>query len=159
MVKTNTTKLTLTILLSSILAAVLLLVTPLFFYNSYSYGVFPIWGFNAILGLGAGESLGGITTDYRFTWVLYIALLLFVVLGFTTYYIARKAKGYYIFSAIVYVVLAIIAFNSKAWVVKEALGTSAMHGTSLGIGAWFAGLVAALNAVLCVIEFKTFKLR
>ena len=159
MVKTNTTKVTLTILLSSLITVVVLLLTPLFFVDDLKDGVVAVWGFNAILGLGS-NTVSGITATYNLTWVLYVALLLYVVLGFTTYYIGPKSRGYYVFSALVYVVLAIIAFNSKAWVIKEAFGSSAiLNRTYLGIGAWFAGLVAALNVVLCIVEFKTFKLR
>ena len=159
MVKRNT-KVTLTILLASLVAALVLLVTPLFFVDGLKDGVDAIWGFNAILGLGSGQIISGIAAKYSFTWVLYVAILLFAVMGFTTYYIGPKSRGYYIFSAIVYVVLAVIVFNSKAWVIRETLDSSAIvNRTYLGVGAWVAGLIAALNVILNIVEFRTFKLR
>lgn len=161
--KTNTkTKITKTILLSSIIAVIILILTPLFFvYELESSSLKSIWGFNAIFGLQSSQMIQSVNPIYSFTWVLYVALLLFLVLGFTTYYIGTKSRGYYIFSAIIYVIVAIIIFNSKAWVINEAFsGTkSIITNTHLGIGAWFAGLVASLNVILCIIEFKTFKSR
>lgn len=163
MVKTNLkiTKGTKIILISSIIAVLCLLLTPLFFIDNLSSGIVTIWGFKAILGIGS-FTYGNNLTQFETNWYLFIACLVFLIMGFTTYYIGPKSKGYYIFSVIIFAILAIVCFNSKNWFVvaqKVQNNNKLMNGTYLGIGPWVSGLVCCINAIIGIVEYRTFKLR
>lgn len=156
MVKTNSkvsisTKIT---LYASLLSILVLFLTPIFFIDMLSNGLKTVWGFTAILGL---------QTDYDFNWYIYIACLILLIIGVTTYYIGPKARGYYIFSAIVYVVLAVVIFNSRAWFINGSMHFEntavATNGAHLGVGPWFSGIATCVCAIACLVDFKTYKLR
>ncbi len=156
MVKTNSklsipTKIT---LYASLLSILVLFLTPIFFIDMLSNGLQTIWGFTAILGLQA---------EYDFNWYIYIACLVLLIIGVTTYYIGPKARGYYIFSAIVYIVIAVVIFNSKSWFINGSMhfetGSYVKSLAHLGVGPWFSGIASCVCAITCLIDFKTFKLR
>lgn len=155
MVKTNSkasiaTKIT---LFASLLSVLIFFVTPIFFIGLAS-GLEVVMGFDAILGLKA---------NYDFNWYIYIACLLFLIMGITTYYIGPKAKGYYIFAAIVFVLLAVVCFNSKSWFINGSMhfeyGSYYKDSAHLGIGPWFAGIASIVSCITCIIDFRTYKFR
>lgn len=156
MIKSNskTTIATKIIFYASLLSIVLFFLTPIFFINRLKDGVEVIWGFDAILGL---------KPTYDFNWYIYIACIVFLIMGVTTYYIGPKSKGYYIFSSIVYVVLAVICFNSISWFINGSMhfdnGSFIKNNTYLGIGPWFGGIASIISVIACIVDFRTFKLR
>lgn len=163
MVKTNVKVTTGTkiILISSIIAVLCLLFTPLFFIDGLSSGVSVVMGFKAILGVGSFRYETN-TLNMETIWYLYIACLLFLIIGFTTYYIGPKSRGYYIFTAIVFVIIAVLCLNSKSWfLVGNKVDNPSLlkNRTYLGVGPWLGGLVCIINAIIAIVEYRTYKLR
>ena len=161
------------IFLFCIASVLFLFLTPIIFFDygtSYGIGIKAIWGYQAILGIGSREIYASDGSLFRsmtfdFNWQIYITCLLFILIGFTTYFIGPRAKGYYIFSAILLAVCAIICFASKSWFVNATIhiGLGSGIGDSarahLGVGPWASGFLACFGAVACIFEYKTFKLR
>ena len=93
------------------------------------------------------------------TFVIW-AILITLVLGVTTALIGPKKKGYYIFSAIIFVVLAVIFFTiSSTWLESTVNwgGTAGHQGKPLGVGPWFAGLAASFSAIGSIVANRMSK--
>ena len=150
------------ILVLSLLSVLLLIVTPMQFLNYSKGGVHAIWGWTGIFGGDASLQLSGVvkTLTYDFNWVMYVACILTVVMGVTTFLIAQRNKGYYIFSAIVFAILAIIFFTiSSTWLESTVNwgGTAGHQGKPLGVGPWFAGLAASFSAIGSIVANRMSK--
>ena len=141
------------ILILSLVSILLMIVTPILFVDKGINGVIAVWGWNGIFG---NENAKGLS--FAFNWEIYISCLVLFVIGSTTFLIGPKARGYYIFSAIILVVLAVMFFTTKIWIEKSTNFTGSLN-VNLGVGPWFAGLATSLSAIGCLYEFKTVKLR
>ena len=150
--KTNRSLATNIILLVSVIAVVLAIVTPMFFLDYTKGGVHAIWGWTGIFGGGFQIETNGVeqTISCNFNWVLYVNLLLTLVAGATTYFIGPKAKGYYIFGAILFAVVAIINFSTETWLLSASL-VPAGSVKYLGVGPWLGGIGGVVSAACCVI--------
>lgn len=150
------------ILILSLLSVLLLIVTPMQFLNYGKNGIHAIWGWTGIFGGDVALELGDITKTltYDFNWVIYVACILTLVLGVTTALIGPKKKGYYIFSAIIFVVLAVIFFTiSSTWLESTVNwgGAAGHQGKPLGVGPWFAGLAASFSAIGSIVANRMSK--
>lgn len=155
----NTSKGTKLILFASFIIVALLVLTPTLFFD-LPQGVIAIWGVEAIFG-GTAREAYKITTS--FSWRLYINCLLILLAGFTTYYIAPRARGYYIFGAILFALTTVFTAASQAWLVGVSIASSnpSVLGAACywGIGPVFGSILSLVAAITCIIEYKTFKLR
>lgn len=150
--KQNKSLATNVILLVSVIAVILAIVTPIFFLDYTKGGVHAIWGWTGIFGGDLQITKNGIDEiiSCQFNWVLYVNLLLTIVAGATTYFIGPKAKGYYIFGAILFAVVAIINFSTETWLTSATL--LPLGGVKyLGVGPWVGGLGAVVSLISCII--------
>ena len=139
------------ILIASLVSVLLLIVTPLQFMNFFKDGVHAIWGWTGIFGGDIFITAARDTIHCDFNWVLYVNLLLTIVLGVTTYLIGPKAKGYYIFAAIIFVVIAIINFTTvDVWLKASTLKVTGCE-LYLGIGPWVGGIGGVVSAISCIV--------
>ena len=143
------------ILIAALVSVVLLVLSPLHFIYKPGTGLFAIWGWTGIFGGSLSVDLSGVTRyiECQFNWVLYVNVLLTLVFGVTTYLIGPKAKGYYIFAAIFFVVIAILNFTTaEVWVpsttTKESLTGFVPY---LGVGPWVGGIGAVVSAISCIV--------
>ncbi|CDC41269.1 unknown [Firmicutes bacterium CAG:449] len=150
------------ILLGSIIAVLCIYLTPMFFINFLSDGTATIWGFKAIFG-GSPDQVSSITITYDFNWRPLVISIIFLLIGVTTFLIGPKAKGYYIFSSIVFLGLAIFIFYMKSIVIRPTIHVStsslAMNRAHLGVGPWASGIISSLSCLACIIEYRLAKLR
>ena len=97
--------------------------------------------------------------QFSFNWTLYITLLVIVTIGFTTYFLGPKARGYYIFAALVFIICAIVIYASRIWLVRETIhigtgtATGDYHRSHLGVGPWAGGLFSIIAALACLYVF------
>ena len=169
MAKANTSFVNKLILFLALATVIFMLATPVLFFNyneggfNPDAGVLTIWGAPAILGIGGVN--GYRVMQFSFNWTLYITLLVIVTIGFTTYFLGPKARGYYIFAALVFIICAIVIYVSRIWLVRETIhigtgtATGDYHRSHLGVGPWAGGLFSIVAALACLYEFKTAKLR
>lgn len=164
MVKTNNKKsLATTIIFGMcIISALVLLLTPIMFldYSTMGYGIRPIWGWTGVFGgQYVIENYKNFTID--FSWAAYLTILVFVVLGFTVYFVGPKKRGYYIFTAIILALLAVMSFTMvSTWLLKTFHFNDIDKAlANLGVGPWISGFLACFGAIACLYEFKTAKLR
>ena len=149
------------ILVLSLLSVLLLIVTPMQFLN-FKGGIHAIWGWTGIFGGDMSLNLGEVekVINIEFNWVIYVACILTVIMGVTTYLIAPNNKGYFIFSAIVSVILAIIFFTTKTWLnvlINWPAGNAGYIANPLGVGPWFAGLAASFTAIASIVANRMTK--
>lgn len=172
MVKTKQKKslVTLIILAICIVSALALILTPIVFIDGYQGGtsgantslggkILSIWG---LLGIFGGTfSKYAVTFTIDFCWPAYITVIAFLVLGFVTYYIGPRKRGFYIFTAIVFVLLAVMSFTmSSTWLKSTTHATDYIKSLYyLGVGPWVSGILSCFGAIACIYEFKTVKLR
>ena len=168
MAKANTSFVNKLILFLALATVIFMLATPVLFFNynesGYGVGVVTIWGAPAIFGIG-GFSNSYRTMQFSFNWTLYITLLVVITIAFTTYFLGPKARGYYIFAALVFVICAIVIYASRIWLVNASIhisngtGVGDYYRSHLGVGPWAGGLFSIIAALACLYEFKTAKLR
>ena len=150
--KQNKSLATNVILLVSVIAVILAIVTPMFFLDYTKGGIHAIWGWTGIFGGSFEITTNGVEQNIscQFNWVLYVNLLLTLVAGATTYFIGPKAKGYYIVGAILFAVVAIINFSTETWLISNSL-IPAGGVKYLGVGPWVGGIGAVVSAISCIV--------
>jgi len=171
MVKTKNNKslATIIILAMCLVSALVLIVTPIMFLDytggnslnlDNNYGIRAIWGWTGMFGGSFSvENYKNFTLD--FNWAAYLTMLAYVVIGFTTYYIGPKKRGYYIFAALVFVILAVMSFTMTSTWISSTTSFSEYDRTvaHLGVGPWISGFFACFSVLGCIYEFRTAKLR
>lgn len=144
----------------------MMIVTPTLFVSYGINGTHAIWGWTAMFGgdLSLKKATGEVfkTINCDFNWEAYVTCLVLFVIGFTTYFIGPKSRGYYIFSAIVLAGCAVMLFTMcSSWMPRSInFGYSGGYtGLYLGVGPWAGGFLSCFGAIACIYEFKTAKLR
>lgn len=145
-------------LILTIISFLVLVLTPTIFIRST-----PIWGWTTIFGGKVSLSNTNLL-EFNFNWTIYIIWLLILIVGISTYCIGPKSRGYYIFSAIVQILLAIFIFTiGSSWIYTSWIvgGSSPINQARmvLGVGPWVSGILAVINALLSIVEFRVVKLR
>lgn len=144
-------------LILTIISFLVLVLTPTIFIRST-----PVWGWTTIFGGKVSLSNTNLL-EFNFNWTIYIIWLLILIVGISTYCIGPKSRGYYIFSAIVQILLAIFIFTigsswlKTSWIVGQ--GPANLERMVLGVGPWVSGILAVINALLSIVEFRVVKLR
>ena len=166
------------ILILSVVSFLVLLLTPTIFVSNSS-GLTTVWGWTGIFGVSNSSGLttvwgwtgifGGTVSapvfslEFEFNWTIYLIWLIGLVIGVMTYYIGPKHRGFYIFAAIVFVLLSIFIFTiGSSWIQSSWIsgnGEANKERMALGVGPWTDGFLAIIMALISIVEFRLAKTR
>ena len=146
------------ILILSVVSFLVLLLTPTIFVSNSS-GLITVWGWTGIFG--GTVSAPVFSLEFEFNWTIYLIWLIGLVIGVMTYYIGPKHRGFYIFAAIVFVLLSIFIFTiGSSWIQSSWIsgnGEANKERMALGVGPWTDGFLAIIMALISIVEFRLAK--
>lgn len=148
------------ILILSVVSFLVLLLTPTIFVSNSS-GLTTVWGWTGIFGGTVAAPV--FSLEFEFNWTIYLIWLIGLVIGVMTYYIGPKHRGFYIFAAIVFVLLSIFIFTiGSSWIQSSWIsgnGEANKERMALGVGPWTDGFLAIILALISIVEFRLAKTR